>query len=686
MLGVDAGMTTNAQAASAVLRVDGSIATIVLSQPPANALGDTMRAEIFAHIEAAEADPSVTAIVLAARGRAFSKGISDADLDRPQSFPDINVLCDRVETCAKPVVAALSGAVVSEGAALALAAHCRVMDDSARIAVPDVTFALVPSGGLTQRLPRLVGVEAGLAILLSGRVIGPQAALKMGLVDKIEMNRVRVAAMKLASEKAQTGDAPRQTRAIDTIFDHGAAGRAAIAAARAQTSGRTFAGKRIIDCVEAAMLLPFEGGVWREETERADTLAAPQSAALRHAHMSERRAVRPRGFVTDDARDVKALGLSGASTLALGLCLIALDHGVSVRFLAPTAEVAKAMLATVNKAYEAAEAKGQMTADQKHDRLEAFFVSADPACFDDCDAVIEATTGSLDARVAALVAVEAALAPDMPLATVSDRALAQMAGRLTHPQRFCAAHVFAPAQVIRLVELGRAPLSASASLATFHALFTRLGKRVVTVEAEDGFVANRLEAAGLQAVDICLLLGARPAQIDAALRRFGFSIGPCAMMDRIGLRHFGGTVAQALDAAGLAERSGRGFFDADGSDAQAVEVLEMLREAGDIEAATVTEAEIVKRVVLAQANAGAQALERGVVARPLEIDVIMMLGKGFPRHQGGPMQWAGQMTALQAETALKQYAQFAPQIWTPASLWHDLVKTGETFETLNKSG
>ena len=678
-------MAIKRHVAQAVLQINGPIASVVLSNPPANMLTDAMRAEIYAHIETADADPSVTAIVLAAQGHRFSRGMSDADLDRPQAFPDLNTLCNRIEMCTKPVVAALAGAVVAEGAALALAAHYRVMGTNARFAFPDASFALVPAGGVTQRLPRLIGVEAALAALLSAGSLAAQNAHAMGLADLVTTQKLRVAAVAFARDCVAQGAGPRRVRDMDQVFAQAGAGSAAIAAARRTHGPRAFGAKRIIDCVEAAMLLPFDAGVGREETERADALAAPQSAALRHAYLSERRAVRPRGFTTDEAHPVKTLGLSGASNLALGLCLSALDHGFNVRFLAPTAQVAQTILEKINAAYVAAETRGQVSAEQKQSRLDAFFVSADPAGFADCDAVIEATTGALDTRVQTLLAVEAVMAADTPLATVSDRAVAQMAGKLSHPERFCAAHVFAPAQLIRLVELGRAPATHSAALATFHALFTQLEKRVVTVEAHDGFVANAVQDAGLQAVDVCLLLGATPSQIDAAMVRFGFPVGPCAMMDRIGLEHFGGTVAQALVAAGLSAVSGRGFYDAEGSDLEAVEVIEMLREAGEISPTAFKDGELVGRILLAQANAGVHLLERGVVERPLDIDVIMMLGKGFPRHHGGPMKWADKITPLQVEKALKRYAVSAPEIWAPAALWHELVKGGETFDHLNRA-
>ncbi|WP_417259071.1 enoyl-CoA hydratase-related protein [Celeribacter sp.] len=676
-------MATEEQKASAALRIKGPIAFVVLSNPPTNALSDEMRATIYAHVETADADPSVSAIVLVGRGQRFSAGMRDADLDRPQAFPDLNTLCNRIEMCSKPVVAALTGAISAEGAALALAAHYRIMEKNARISFSDAHFALVPAGGVTQRLPRLIGIEAALAVLLPAATIPAASAQEMGLVDLVASQKIRVAAINFARERLAEGGQPRRVRDMDRVFSHPQNNTAAIAEARRTYGQRSFAANRIIDCVEATMLLPFEAGLGREEVERNEALASPQSIALRHAHVSERRAARPHGFTAADARPVATLGLSGASNLALGLCLIALDHGVRVRFLAPTAEIAQATLSKINHAYDVAETKGQVTADQKQSRLDSFFVSADPASFADCDAVIEATTGTLDARVNALLKVETALNADTPLATVSDRAVEQMAGKLAHPERFCATHIFAPAQVIRLVELGRAPATNAATLATFHKMLTSMGKRVVSVQARDGFVANRVQEATLQAVDVCLLLGATPAQIDAAMTRFGFATAPCAMMDRIGLEHFSGTVAQALVAAGLASVSGRGFFDADGTDVASLEVIGLLREAGEITPMTFTDSELIKRIVLAQANAGVHLLEQGVVEYPFDIDVIMMLGKGFPRHHGGPMQWADQLTLFQAEKALKRYASTSPEVWAPATLWRELVKSGESFKSLN---
>ncbi len=439
------------------------------------------------------------------------------------------------------------------------------------------------------------------------------------------------------------------------------------------------------------MMLPFEAGLTREAVARADSLASPESQALRHAAWSERLAARrPKGVPAPapDSVAVTTLGIVGTSGVALGMAVAALDHGIKVRLLGSSADGLVQAEQRLNVLYTRAFQQGQITEATLEARKSALSSSLKIGSLAEAELVFEATGGATETRARLLSRVEEFLPEHIVLATGADRGFASLAGELAHPERFLGLHVFAPVHATRVVEIVRPRAVSNAALVCAHGFVKQIGKLPVTLGPKDGLIANTLQDSGWAAVDVLLLMGARPAQIDRAMRDYGFAAGPCETMDSLGLRHLRGAVPQYLAELGFEGRaSGQGFFTYEGGvrgDDNLTEAqLVALRDEGGIPPQRFTDQEIVTRLILAEANAGARLLQSGAVDRPADIDVVMMLAKGYPRDRGGPMKAADMMGLLQAEKRLMSYETAAPDIWAPATLWRDLVKNGDNFEKLN---
>ncbi|WP_226553325.1 enoyl-CoA hydratase-related protein [Celeribacter naphthalenivorans] len=683
------GQPSAAHDAAVVFERNGEIALLRLSRPPVNLLTQELRQALWDSLAEAEADPAVKALVLMGTGASFCTGFAPDTLLAQDAAPSLTALCDRISSCPKPVIASLHGSTLEGGLALALAAHYRVMGRAARLGAPEITFGLVPTGGVTQLLPRLIGAGPALELLLSGRpVSGPQAA-KLGLVDELAPKRTGEAAVEFAKRLIATGQGPRPSRDRSEGLRDGARYFKEIAARREEIHGaRIIAPARIIDCVEAAVMLPFDAGVRREMVAREECFATEESKALRHAFFSERRAARLIGAEAAAPREVKTLGLVGSGNFTLGIAMAALDHDIEVRLLGNSADQLVIDEQRIKSVYTRAVQQGQMTSEQRDSRLKSLIATTQINTLAEADLVLDATSSSIEARARLLSRIEEFLPENTVLATVADRGFVRIAQDLAHPERFVGLHFFAPPQAMRVVELARCEGVDLTALATAHGFARRIGKVPVTVRARDGLIANVVQEAGWSAVDVLLLMGARPARIDAVMRSYGFAAGPCEVMDAMGLTSMSGAVAQFLVSEGRKGKAvGQGFYDypEDGGrdDTTSEAILADLRRQGGVPDLRLSDQDIYERIVLAEANAGARLLQSGRVAHPVDIDVVMMLAKGYPRYRGGPMKAADLMGLLHAEIRLRNFTDQAPDIWEPATIWRELVKNGDNFESLN---
>ena len=683
---------------------DGEIAVLVIASPPVNALGRAVRAGLVAGIDAATADPGVRAVVIRAEGRTFPAGADISEFGKPPADPWLPEVCDRIEASPKPVIAAIHGTALGGGLEVALAAHYRIALASARLGLPEVTLGILPGAGGTQRTPRLIGAEAALKLMISGKPVGAAEAQAMGLIDGTVEDDLTASAVALARELADSG--PRPTRERREGMRDPAGYEAAVAAARKTHAGGRLPGPaRIVDCVEAALLLPFEQGLAFERAAFEELVASPEAAGLRHAFFAERRAAKMPEAATPP-RAFGHLGVIGGGFMGAGIAHAALSAGLSVTLMDRDREALGKGLERIARLQERAVATGRMTESGREADWARLSGALEPADLAQCDLVIEAVFEDFDVKADLLRSLDAVLKPGAIMATntsyLNVDALAAVTGR---PGDVIGLHFFSPAHVMRLLEIVVGAETAPDVVATGLALAKRLGKVPVRAGVCDGFIGNRIFTAYRAAAEFAVEDGATIAQVDAALRGFGFPVGPFQVSDMAGLqiswarrkrlahlrdpsRRYSAIADLLCEAGRFGQAAGKGWYCYDEDrkpqeDPEVSAIIEAERAAQGIVARPFTDDEIVLRCVGAMANEGARILAEGIAQRPSDVDVVLLFGYGFPRWEGGPMHWADRIGPLALRGALRKFAGEVPELWQPAPVFDEMVRDGTRFADLN---
>jgi 3-hydroxyacyl-CoA dehydrogenase len=692
---------------SDLVRVErrGRVALVTIDNPPGNVLTGPVRAALAATFEDLESDPQARAIVLKGAEPVFSWGEDVVEIGAEEAAPSLGVLCDRIEASSKPVVACLDGAVRGGGLELALAAHWRLAAATAKLSFPAVTLGLLPGAGGTQRAPRLCGAAVALDLMLSGRPIGAQAAEAAGLIDGMIQGDVEAAALRLAEDVTGNEIGVRPTRArSDGIADPVAYLNEVARRRSAALGGHNPAERRIVDCVEAALLLPLDEGLRYERTAFAECRDTPESRALRHVHLAERRAAEIPELAAAQPREVTRAGVVGGRAMGRELVVTLLDAGLPVVLVEPEAAAREEAVERIEAAYLAAVDGKQLSEDVAARRLGALTPTADLGALASCDFVIEAVSEDLELKRRVFAEAEAALAPEAVLATAS----ADLAPRLLAQggARRLGLHFFGHRQAARAVEVAVGRETAAGAVATAFALARRLGKIAVRSAAEEGLIGDRVFAACRMAADFLLEVGASVQEIDAAVRGAGFALGPYQLTDLAGLDTAWARVARlttdrnpALRYVALADRlceagrlgrkTGRGYYRYDEAgkpglpDPVVAMILAEEQAKKGIQTRKVGPGEIRLKAFAAMANEGARLLAEGVALRPSDVDVVMLHAFGFPRWLGGPMQWADEAGLLAVRADLRHWAAEEPGFWTPAPLWDELIKNGRNFADLD---
>ncbi|MGH1369467.1 MAG: enoyl-CoA hydratase-related protein [Maritimibacter sp.] len=687
-----------------------SVAILTVENPPVNALVQPVRRALFELVERAEADQSVGAILIQAEGRTFPAGADVREFTLETAQPTLAELCDRVEASRKPVIAAIQGTALGGGFELALACHYRIALRGAQFGFPEVTLGLVPTAGGTQRLPRITGARAALDILLTGRPVSAETGEKIGLVDRVIERNLDRAGFGSARNMAQNQTETRPSQKREEGLSDPARFLESVAARRKQMQGDARdVVSRVIDLVEAALLLPFEAGRGMERVAYEDLIGSDQAQGLRHAFLAERRAGRHPSFASVRTYPIETLGVICAAPLGRDIALGALAAGMNVVLAdenqTAIARARRRMETSLDKAVEA----GRLGANERDEQLRRLSISGELDALTEANFIIEALPEDLPRKQMTLAKLDKILDQDVIVASCSAdvdlAALSQSSGR---PEQMLAMHFIAPADRMRMVEI--APLKATRPevTSTAIALARRLRKTPILSGAYEGLIVNTLTEAYHTAADFLLEDGASPAQVDAAMRNFGMPIGPFQARDLIGLdlawlqrkarsesrdpAHRYSTVADRLCEAGwFGRKAGQGYYryaEGEKGGRAAPETLALLRdirsEAG-ITARDFSEAEIQTRCLLAMANAGAYLVEVGEAQRPSDVDAAALLGMGFARYRGGPMMAADMRGLLNTRNALITYAdESAPEFWTPAPLFMELIKNGKTFDDLNE--
>ena len=713
----------------AQMTIAEGVAVITLDNPPVNALGHALRTELQAAFRAALADPGVLAIVIRAAGRSFPAGADIKEFGQMPRAPGLPDLCREIEAAHKPVIATLHGTVLGGGLELALAAHYRVAAASTLLGFPEVTLGILPGAGGTQRAPRLIGAAEALRLMLTGAPITAAEALTLGLIDRVVDGDPTAAALELAVRQPVVRPSLEQTGGLRDPLGYSRA----VAEARAKlVDGPVIAPGRIVDCVEAALLLPPDAGLAFERAAFEDCVGTDAAAALRHAFFAERRAARIPEALLAQPRAVETVGVVGGGLMGAGIVAALIGAGLRCVLIERDRDALAQALERVAGLQERAVEKGRLTAAARDADWARLGGSTDLLLLAGADMVIEAVPddpglkSDLFRQLAAILQPGAILASNTSYLDLD--ALAAASGR---PADVIGLHFFAPVPAMRLVEVGVAASSAPDAVLAGFALARRLGKVAVRAGATEGLIGNRILTAYRAAADVMLEQGASPASVDAAMRGTGFPMGPYQVIDMAGLdiswarrkraaalhdsgigeavMHEQGVHASGIkspmardpgahyvaigdrlcEAGALGQKAGRGYYrhvagvkPEENPEALAIIAAERARKG--IVARRVEAVEIRRRCLSAMLNEAVKLLEAGVALRPSDIDVVLMLGYGFPRWLGGIMKLTDTRGLLAMRRDLLVFAGDDPGIWAPRPLLSELIKNGRLFEDLNE--
>jgi 3-hydroxyacyl-CoA dehydrogenase len=684
------------------------VAVVTLDNPPVNGLSHATRTGIVEGLDRALADPGIGAIVVTGAGKLFSAGADIREFNTPKALaePTLHTVIRTLEESPKPVVAAIGGTCVGGGLELALACHFRVAAASASVALPEVKLGLLPGAGGTQRLPRAIGVERALNMIVSGASVPAtqlrDSALFDAIVDANVVDAACAFAMRVVAERrpvARLRDVTLDFPNADGYFQFARNTVAAVAK-------HLPAPPRCIDAVAAAVAKPFDEGLRFERELFRQLVVTPESRALRHAFFAERAAARVPGVAADTpARTVAAAAVVGTGTMGTGIAISFLSAGIPVTLLDASPSALAQGVAGVRRHFEAAAAKGKLTAERARQAMASLATADAYAGLGGADVVVEAVFEDPAVKEDVFRALDAAAKPGAVLATnTSTLDVNRLAAVTRRPQDVLGLHFFSPAHVMKLLEIVRGAKTADDALVTALALAKRLRKTAVVSGVCDGFIGNRMIEHYLRQALFLVDEGASPAQVDGALERFGMAMGPFRMSDlagndvswRVRQRRYAERpgIAYSRLADRLCERgrfgqkSGAGWYRYDGGrrdalpDPEVDALIDAYRREIGLAPRQIPDAEIVDRCVLALVNEGARVLDEGIALRASDIDLVYLAGYGFPPFRGGPMLYADMLGLYNVVRAMRRCAANAhadPAFWTPAPLLARLASEGKTF-------
>jgi 3-hydroxyacyl-CoA dehydrogenase len=689
----------------------GDVGIIWINNPPVNAISVGVRAAIIDGVAQLARDPEVKIGVLACEGRTFMAGADITEFGKPPLSPSLHQAIDAVENSVKPVVAAIHGTAFGGGLEVALACHYRVAVAGAKIGLPEVKLGLLPGAGGTQRLPRLIGVEAALGIIVSGDPVPATLAAKSGVIDKIIDGDLLEGAVLYARELAAR-DAPlRKVRDLKVDAAKAPAGFFDEARKRiAREKKNLFAPQRIVDALEAAATLPFEKGMARERELFLQCAQNSQSKALQHVFFAERKAASVPNLDKNVAkREVKSVALIGAGTMGGGIAMNFLNAGIPVTLLEMSQEALDRGVGVMRKNYEATASKGKLTMAQVEQRMGLLRPTLSYGDLGDADLIIEAVFETMAIKKEVFGKLDQAAKKGAILASnTSYLSIDEIAAATSRPSDVVGMHFFSPANVMRLLEIVRGANTAQDVLVTVVDIAKRINKVGVVCGNRDGFIGNRMLGGYAYQASLMVLEGALPEQVDAALRDFGMPMGVLQMSDLAGLdvgyksrkdrdpSTFDGRVTRSADLLVEMGRKGQktqaGYYDYAPGDRTprpsplVTEIIERVSKEYGITRRKFTDEEIVERCFLALMNVGCDVLSEGVASRASDIDIVYLYGYGFPAYRGGPMFWAENAVGLKtALEKLQKYSAATGGKWLKVSpLLEKLVAEGKGFASIGQ--
>ena len=695
---------------SANYELRGNVAVITLDNPPVNGLGHATRLGITGGIERAQADAGVKAIVITGAGKAFSGGADIREFGTTKALAEPNLLSviAALEASSKPIVAAIHSVCMGGGLELALGCHYRVASAGTLVALPEVKLGLIPGAGGTQRLPRVIGVENALNMIVSGEPVKSEMlAMAPGqkLFNKIIDGDLMAGALGYAAEMADVRPLPlvRDLKASHPSAD------AYFQFARNMVGGMSKNFPAPVKCVEAvaaSVRMKFDDGMKTERELFVALMSTPESKALRHAFIAERATTKIPDVPADTkVRDVKKLAVIGAGTMGGGIAMNFLNAGIPVVMLEMKQEALDKGVAIIRKNYDAQVKKGKLKQDKLDARMAMLSTTLNYADLKDADMVIEAVFEDMGVKETVFKTLDEVMKPGAILASnTSTLDVDKIAAFTKRPQDVIGTHFFSPANVMKLLEVIRGKETAKDVLATVMALGKKIKKTCVVSGVCDGFIGNRMIEQYSRQAGFLLEEGCTPAQVDKAMEKFGMAMGPFRMGDLAGndvgwyirkrrylekpnLR-YSKTADLLCELGRFGQKTSAGWYDYVPGKRDAIpskvvtDMIEAHRKELGITPRKIGDDEIVHRLVYALVNEGAKIVDEGIALRASDIDMVYLTGYGFPLHRGGPMNYADTVGLFNVVAAMKRFAANPlddAAFWQPAPLLARLAAEGKSF-------
>ncbi len=695
---------------SATYELRGNVAVITLNNPPVNGLGYETRLGITTGLERALADAAVKAIVITGAGKAFSGGADIREFGSPKALAEPNLISVilALEASSKPIVAAVHSVVMGGGLELALGCHFRVALPGTQVALPEVKIGLIPGAGGTQRLPRVIGVENAMNMIVSGEAVKSEVlAMAPGqkLFQKIIEGDLMSGALAYAAEVAEVRPLPLVR---DLKVSHPNAD-AYVQFVKNMVGGMSKNFPAPLKCVEAvagSLKLKFDDGMKLERELFIGLMSTPECKALRHAFMAERATTKIPDVPADTpVRELKKLAVIGAGTMGGGIAMNFLNAGIPVVMLEMKQEALDKGVAIIRKNYEAQVKKGKLKQDKLDARLALLRTTLNYADLKDADMVIEAVFEEMGVKEKVFKTLDEVMKPGAILASnTSTLDVDQIAAFTKRPQDVIGTHFFSPANVMKLLEVVRGKTTAKDVLATVMQLGKKIKKTCVVSGVCDGFIGNRMIEQYSRQAGFLLEEGCTPAQIDKAMEKFGMAMGPFRMGDLAGndvgwyirkrrylekpnLR-YSKTADLLCELGRFGQKTGAGWYDYVPGKRDAIpsklvtDMIEKHRADIGVAPRKISDDEIVHRLVYALVNEGAKIVEEGIALRASDIDMVYLTGYGFPLHRGGPMNYADTVGLFNVVAAMKRFAANPlddATFWQPAPLLAKLAAEGRSF-------
>ena len=692
------------------VEVTDDIALVIISNPPVNAINQKVRSGLMTAFQTVDQDNNIRAVVLKCAGRTFMAGADIKEFDEPIADPGYHEVFRVIESCSKPVIAAMHGTALGAGLEAALACHYRCAVENARMGLPEVSLGIIPGAGGSQRLPRLIGAKAALEFILGVVPVSATEAYKIGILDRVIKEDLMEGTLEYIGSLLADGVGPRKVS--EMLVDKSGYGEEFLVDAR-KLSARRLRGQNapnlVIEAINNAVNLPFEEGIRKEKIIGDKALVSKEAKALRNIFFSEREIGKIPGISSDTKRmQINNVAILGSGTMGGGIAMNFANAGIPAVILDVSEAVLQRGIAVVRENYENTVKRGRLSKSDMVDRMELISGTTDYNAIAESDLVIEAVFEDIDLKKKVFKKIDGICKPEAIIATnTSTLNIDQIAAVTKRPEKIIGLHFFSPANVMKLLEIVRAEKTSPEVLATAIDTAKRIKKFGVVAGVCFGFIGNRMMAEGFhREADQMLLEGASPQQIDQVMYGFGFPMGPFAMHDMAGVdimhsilkttgkkennrEPYFNVLYQVGELGRFGQKTGSGFYRYDEGSRRPLHdpvtdalILQEAERLG-IKRTTIENTEIEQRCMYSLINEGAKILEEGIAYRPGDIDVIWSYGYGFPRFRGGPMYMADQIGLETIYEAVMSYRDKFGDYWTPAPLLETLARDKKTFADWN---